>query len=52
MYIELTSFDSSLSGVVDESQLTLVALRYDVPLKAPVLKALIKKFSGKNTLFD
>jgi len=47
MYIELTSFDRTLTGYADESHITLVALRYDLPLKPVVLKAVMKKFADE-----
>ena len=47
MYIELTGFDRHLSGFVTETQLSLVALRFDLPLKISTLKLAVRKFVGK-----
>nr|CAB3226747.1 uncharacterized protein C1orf87-like [Phallusia mammillata] len=48
MYIELTGFDRHLTGFVNEAQLNLVAMRYDLPIKMSTLKLLLHKFRDRH----
>ncbi|XP_078488315.1 uncharacterized protein C1orf87-like isoform X1 [Ciona intestinalis] len=45
MYIELSAFDRHLTGYVSPTQLSLVALRHDLPLKPSLMKLTFQKFA-------
>nr|XP_039261803.1 uncharacterized protein C1orf87 homolog isoform X2 [Styela clava] len=44
MYIDLTTYDRKLTGLVTESQFSLISLRHDLPLKLSILKIIYAKF--------
>ncbi|XP_076814861.1 uncharacterized protein C1orf87-like [Clavelina lepadiformis] len=52
MYVELSGFDRHMTGFVNESQLSLVFLRHDLPLKLSTIKILMHKFSDSNNLHE
>ena len=47
MIKELSSYDQNDTGLISESQLSVVVMNFQLPLKVSTLKMLFEKFAGK-----